>query len=413
MKSINKILAVVIFIIVLIILLFFICIKNISSYNGRQYRVDANRIANKISSDGFESIDLSDYSTITAVVLMNETNEERFFEAESDYIIREIDGEIYRIEYAPNKNDVTYSIITISSIFLIVISMITIGILFYIRQRILKPFAQLREAPYELSKGNLTVPIMENKDRFFGKFTWGMNLLRENLERSKQRELELQKEKKTLLISLSHDIKTPLSAIKLYSKALLKGLYPDSKKQTEIFENINKKADEIEGFVREIITASSEEFLELEVEQGEFYLSDVIDKIAKYYNEKLSLLNIDFTVEKYSDCILKGDSDRVVESIQNIIENSVKYGDGRIISIEFSDEEECKLITVKNSGCTLSEIELPHIFNSFWRGSNVKSNQGSGLGLYICHQLIHKMNGEVFAEVKDNFMYVTIVLNKC
>lgn len=413
MKSFNRIFTAVILVMILVFALFHICLTGIVSDNGRQYRVEANRIADTISSSGLSNIDLSDYSTIKAVVPMNENNGENFFGAECDYIIREIDGEIYRIEYDLNNNEHTRSIIRLANIFLFIISLIAVGIIIYIRQKILKPFVQLRETPYELSRGNLTVPIMENKDRFFGRFAWGIDLLRENLEQSKQRELELQKEKKTLLLSLSHDIKTPLSAIKLYSKALSKQLYTDKTKQIEIAESINQKADEIEGFVSEIIKASNEDFLHLEVNMGEFYLSQAIDKITEYYYEKLSLIHIDFTVEKYSDCILKGDLDRVIESLQNIMENSVKYGDGHTISITFSEEDEYQLITIKNSGCTLSDMELPHIFESFWRGSNSMLNQGSGLGLYICRQLIHKMNGEIFAEIKEHDMYVTVVLNKC
>lgn len=103
-------------------------------------------------------------------------------------------------------------------------------------------------------------------------------MLRENMEQQKERELNLQREKKMLLLSLSHDIKTPLSAIKLYSKALSKGLYTDKEKQLEIAENINAKADEIEEYVAEIITASREDFLSLDVNMGEFYLSELVTK---------------------------------------------------------------------------------------------------------------------------------------
>ena len=98
--------------------------------------------------------------------------------------------------------------------------------------------------------------------------------------------------------------------------------------------------------------------------------------------------------------------------VQNIIENAIKYGDGHEIELVFSEEDDCKLLCVKNSGCTLSDAELPHIFESFWRGSNVGSNKGSGLGLYICRQLMLKMDGEVFAESKGDFMCVTIVFRK-
>ena len=71
-----------------------------------------------------------------------------------------------------------------------------------------------------------------------------------------------------------------------------------------------------------------------------------------------------------------------------MMENAIKYGDGRKISISFSEEEDCKLITVENTGCTLEEGEINNIFDSFYRGSNTTNIQGNGLGLYIVKQLI-------------------------
>lgn len=117
-------------------------------------------------------------------------------------------------------------------------------------------------------------------------------------------------------------------------------------------------------------------------------------------------------IGEYSDCILKGDPNRFVEVLQNIIENAIKYGDGHTIEILFSKEENCRLVTVRNSGCTLSDAELPHIFESFWRGSNVGNNSGSGLGLYICRQLMHKMDGDIFAEIEEGMMCVTVVIRE-
>ena len=70
------------------------------------------------------------------------------------------------------------------------------------------------------------------------------------------------------------------------------------------------------------------------------------------------------------------------------------------------------LVEVRNSGCTLPQAELPHIFESFWRGSNSERAKGSGLGLYICRQLMSKMCGEIFAQIQDGFMIVTVVFAK-
>ena len=94
------------------------------------------------------------------------------------------------------------------------------------------------------------------------------------------------------------------------------------------------------------------------------------------------------------------------------MENAIKYGDGNSISIDFADEEDCRIITIKNSGCTLEENELAHIFDSFYRGSNVGSKSGNGLGLYICRQLTRAMGGDVFADIEGGFMSVSVVCKK-
>lgn len=191
-----------------------------------------------------------------------------------------------------------------------------------------------------------------------------------------------------------------------------KGLYESREKQLEIADSINVKADEIESYVSQIVTASREDFLSFDVNMGEFYLSDLVTKIKSYYAEKLSLIGTEFSISDYSNCLLCGDFDRSVEVIQNIMENAVKYGDGNNISLNFSAEDDCILITVRNSGCTLEDTDLPHVFDSFWRGSNVQNSAGSGLGLYISRQLMRKMNGEIFAEITDGYMHVTAVFSK-
>ncbi len=410
MKAFNRISVIVIVAIIAVFIAANAILLGNNSESGRPYRVEISRITAEIENETFEISDLSEYGYITGVSVYSE--DAGFYNTDNDYVIRRINGKLYRIDYH-NKNNKsqTQHIITVN-IILAVMALLIIGVMLYIKLRILKPFELLTDVPYELSKGNLTSPVKEIKNRFFGKFIWGVDMLRENMEQQKERELELHRERKMILLSLSHDIKTPLSAIKLYSRAISKGLYESKEKQLEIAENINAKADEIEGYVSQIITASREDFLSLDVKVSEFYLSELVNRISIYYKEKLSLIKTDFMVNGYTDCLLSGDADRSVEIIQNVMENAIKYGDGKSIEISFSEEEGCILVTVRNSGCSLSENDLPHIFESFWRGENAEKQKGSGLGLYICRQLIHKMNGEIFAEIKDDFMEVTAVLRK-
>lgn len=409
MKAFNKIFVAVIAMIILIFAVFnLLFASSDNTDSGRPYRVEINRLVFEIEQSGFDSVDMSGCEYVTHI----EKYSDKFYDSDSDYTIREINGVLYRFDYTTDMKSDKSSVMLMVNIILGILSAMIIGVLIFIRIKILLPFENLTNVPYELSKGNLTCPIKEDKSRFFGRFIWGVDLLRENMEQQKQRELDLQRDKKMLLLSLSHDIKTPLSAIKLYSKALSKGLYDGREKQIEIAESINTKADEIESYVLQIITASREDFLSLEVEMGEFYLSELISKIKLYYTEKLRLIRTDFFVGSYMDRLLKGDLDRSVEVLQNVMENAIKYGDGKSIDIQISEEDGCLLITVRNSGCTLSENELPHIFESFWRGENAENEKGSGLGLYINRQLMHKMNGEIFAEIKDGFISVSMVFSK-
>ncbi|MGN0612659.1 MAG: sensor histidine kinase [Porcipelethomonas sp.] len=373
----------------------------------RPYNVEIKRLCDSIEKG--ESPDISGLNYITNVGEYNDQAD--FFTPGSDYAVREINGRLYRFDYShtPDGGGISVYAVNIS---IVAAAVIVAAAFIFIKIRFLKPFNKLSEMPYELSKGNLTIPLEESRNKYFGKFLWGVNILRENMEQQKQRELQLQKEKQTTLLSISHDIKTPLSAIRLYSSALAKGLYDDREMQREISGKINLKVDEIERFIAELTRSAGEDFLRLEVNDGEFYLSEVMDKITDYYSEKLSLNKTLFYVGKFSDCVIKGDADRYIEILQNVIENAVKYGDGERIFIEFSDEEDCRCITVKNSGCTLPEPELVHIFDSFWRGSNSEGRTGSGLGLYICRQLARKMDGEIFGEINDSYMYMTIVMRK-
>ncbi|MBP5187283.1 MAG: HAMP domain-containing histidine kinase, partial [Clostridiales bacterium] len=272
-------------------------------------------------------------------------------------------------------------------------------VLIYIGRKILSPFHKMNDYSVELARGNLSAPVKEDKNKFFGKFLWGINMLRDNLESNKERELELQKDKKTLILSLSHDIKTPLSAIKLYSRALNENIYETEEERKNAVSGIAHNAEEIEKYVSDIVAASKEDFLNLDVEMKEFYITEVMDRIRTLYSEKFKSLRTDFTIGECSNVLLSGDPVRLEEVIQNLLENAIKYGSGRYVRIEFSDEEDCRLITVRNSGCSVKEEEIPHLFESFYRGSNSENVKGSGLGLFIARSLMRMMNGEIFAKI--------------
>ena len=382
---------------------------NDNNNSGRLYRVEAKRIVmeieeQKLSGKDVESLDLSEYETIVKVSEFVSDEE-----CNNDYLIEKINDKLYRIEY---HVDSRINVPVYMNIVLLGMMFITGIVIVYVYKKVLKPFQDMSNLSYELAKGNLSMPIKEEKSKLFGRFLWGMDMLREKLEDNKEKELEFQKERMTLILSLSHDIKTPLSSIELYSKALEENLYDTQEKKNEALHGIIRNVKEIKGYVDEIVTASREDFLNLEVRMDEFYLSEAMKMIENYYRDKLSVIHTIFEVAEIPECLVNGDKNRLVEVLQNIMENAIKYGDGKYVRISFDEEEDCKLIHIENSGCSLKEEELPNLFDSFYRGSNSNGVKGNGLGLYICKTLMRKMDGEIYAQIHADSFSVTVVVRK-
>lgn len=398
---------------------------------GKPYQVEMNRInytfANadlkKIQS---QEIDLEKYQYVTDVRYLSvdvpESELAAFLGAttgkrETEYIIRPvIAGErivgYLRYEVLMWK---VYSNRPIIRLWLITITLIMVAIsvlLYYIKREIIQPFKKLTDMPYDLAKGRLKSEVKESKYRYFGKFLWGINMLRETLEKHKQREMQLEKEKKTLLVSLAHDIKTPLSMIMLYAQALREKLYDTEEKKEEAIDQILGKANAIENYVSEIIHVSKNDIFNLEVKEEIFYLNEIMNSIRDSYDEKCKRRYIDFTIEAYENKLLVGDSGKLIEVLENVMENAVKYGDKGSIRITCYEEDYCQLIKITNSGEPIPSTDFVHMFESFWRGKNSHEKQGYGLGLYICKSIMNQMKGEIFVENTEDSMSLVIVVRK-
>lgn len=410
MKSYKRLIVIVsICIVAMFVVVNSIVLVRSKNEEDRPYLVEISRLQGKLAGNNGDcnALDLSDCKYVMSVQLCeNEVDVNK----SSIYDIRicEVDGNLYRFEYTQGKYG--SNSLLILNIIMAVVSIFVVLILVYVCKKIIIPFHKVEEVPYELSKGNLAMELPEEQTKYFGRFVWGTNMLRENLEERRKKELGMHKEKKLLLLSLTHDIKTPLSVIKLNAQALEKNLYKDEERRLQAVKDIHAKVDEIEQYVTDIVAAAREDFIDLSVHEEEFYLESVVDKVRDYYTGKLELQKTSFVIDEYHNVLLSGDENRLGEVLQNLFENAIKYGDGQQIRMSFDQDQGCVLITVCSTGKPMKQEELIKVFDSFYRGSNTKDKEGSGLGLYICRQLMNNMKGDIFAEQTEEEFKVTVVV---
>lgn len=421
MKKYNGIIIGVTGFFIALIVVAVLIIHNQNVTVSREYMVEVNVLMTGMEKEkGFFIPDLHEMHQVKAVSFLPQEDSDDFTLTEAFFKKKNgmethmeplfMDGQLLglvRFDYKSEFSNTKF-LWVIESI-LVVCGIFTICLLFYIKSKILKPFIRLSNMPYELSRGNLVADIEENKYRFFGKFIWGITMLRDNLKSSRMKELGLEKEKKMILLSISHDIKTPLNNIKLYAKALEEGIYDTEEKRREASKQIERLSGEIESFVTKIVKTSSEEIVPIEVENAEFYISDFISKIKEFYIPKCKLVFMDLSIGPYENKLLHGNADRAFEVVENIMENAFKYGDGKKIEISFYEEDYCQIMKIKNTGEPVKADEIPHLFDSFFRGSNVGNKDGNGLGLYICREIMRKMDGDIFVESEENGMSFHLV----
>lgn len=416
------------------VLLFFV-FQTKEVKDNLQYKVEINEIIKGLETQSsFSEPDLQDMEFVREVAFLsleemeNEEKVKEFYRNKNGanslfqpyFAVGFTDGSIktgsndkerllgyLRFDYQSQEN--TWDILWLTEGILLFAFLFIFLLLLYVKNKIMGPFHMLSDMPYELSKGHLRGELEESRNRFFGKFIWGISMLRDTLNETKSKELKLEKDKKMLLLSLSHDIKIPLSTIKLYAKALSEGVYDSEEKKLHAARQIEKHSLEIEDFVKEIMNTSKEDIISIEVNNSEFYLKEYIDRVKKYYEPKYNLSLTEFSVGKYENKLLSGDIDRALEVMENLLENALKYGDGRKVSISFYEEDYCQVIKVFNTGIPIAAEEMPHLFDSFYRGSNTGEKDGNGLGLYIARQIMRKMEGDIFAERETEGMSFCLV----
>lgn len=283
------------------------------------------------------------------------------------------------------NNAVRYVVLGLVSIVFIII------VFTYVYFAVLRPFDKLSSFASSVAAGNLDVPLNQERGQYFGKFTWAFDNMRKEIKKAREAEKTAIENNKTVIATLSHDIKTPISSIRTYCEALEAGLDRTPEKRSQYLNTIMEKCDEVGRLTDDLFVHSVSDMNQLSVTPAR------ID-FKVYMAQTVELLSADDKV-RYNDNIndnvfIKADPARLTQILENLVANSGKYA-GTIVDIKSYSESSKVIIEVRDYGKGIPEENLPFITQKFYRGNNVEGIQGSGLGLYICNYLAEKMNAEI------------------
>lgn len=286
-------------------------------------------------------------------------------------------------------------------IFLICSTLYSLFYYCYLQQKLLKPFHHMERFAAEISKGNLDFTLQMDKNNLFGAFTQSFDMMREQLLLAREQEAASNKAKKELIASLSHDIKTPVTSIKITSEFLLEIVSELAVR--EKLSLINHKAEQIEELVNNLFHTTLQDMESLTVTPVEVYSSELTALLQDAdYQGRVILPDL-------PECLLFIDKLRLSQILSNVITNSYKYADTAIVADASITDTHLKL-SFLDYGNSMTEEELPFLFNKFYRGKNAAEQSGSGLGLYICKRLLEQMQGDIYCTCSDKGFCVILML---
>lgn len=244
--------------------------------------------------------------------------------------------------------------------------------------------------------------------------------MKKTLEDAAREKQEIDAENRLLIRNISHDLKTPITAIKGYAEGLLDGVASTPEKQEKYLRTIYTKANDMDALIDELTLYSKidtnrnpYEFTHMEVQKFfEEYVSDVKDDLD---NQNIELT---FYSHLSGEQKVVGDKEQLRRVLNNIISNSVKYMDKKkgLIGIRLRDDGEFVLAEVEDNGKGIPKKDLPYIFDRFYRTdfSRNRDTGGSGIGLSIVKKIIEDHGGKIYAtsdEGAGTVMHFT--LKKC
>src|SRR6056297_4263256 len=291
------------------------------------------------------------------------------------------------------------------------ISIILLGFLVYyfsriISRQILIPLEELNEATKNIAEGNLGYEIDYCGKNELGNFCRAFETMRLKLKESLEKQSLYENNRKELIASISHDLKTPITSIQGYVEGLIDGVYKDEETYNKYLTIIKDKSIRLNHLIDDLFYFSKLELDKLEVNKKVYSSKEVFKDILTSYKLEFDQIKQKLIIEKpIPDVKISIDKYRIDQVFDNIIKNAREFMDvDGTVKVSFYVRDNYMFINIADDGVGIKEEDQKNIFEKFYRGEKSRNRKfgGTGLGLAICKEIIAAHDGEIGVKSKPN-----------
>lgn len=275
---------------------------------------------------------------------------------------------------------------------------------------IMEPLNALSDGAVRIRNRDLTQDIVYSGDVEFEAVCHSFNEMRGAILAEQEKNRKYEKARTDMIAGISHDLRTPLTAVRGTLKALMDGIAATPERQKKFLETAYRRAGDMDILLNQLFYLSKLETGNMPLNPNIIEISDFIQNYVKGRQGILEEEQIEMIADtKEITGYVSADPEQLKRVFDNLLENSRKYGEVTPLQIKIALERTKKGFSIRfsDNGVGVAEEKLPFLFDEFYRIDESRNKkEGNGLGLYIVRYLVEAMGGSVRAENADGLAVV-------
>jgi signal transduction histidine kinase len=262
---------------------------------------------------------------------------------------------------------------------------------FLLARRLSRPLHEITKAATAVADGDFSRRITVTTEDEIGRLADAFRHMTAEVERSREQQRQF-------FMNVSHELKTPLTAITGHVQALRDGVARNPEAVTASLEVISEEAGRLNRLIEDLLSLARFDASQFELRSSSFSLDEVLVSAADGFSRQARRRGIELFLPEATGLELFTDRDRLRQILDNLVSNAITHTpEGGSVSITAQRVEGEARITVSDTGEGISSADLPYVFERFYRSPDVTHGAGLGLGLAISRELARAMGGDITA----------------